>query len=143
MPDLPRAVVVSAVAGRMRLRLPAHKDDTAFFSRLAQQVLMLPGVTGTAGNPLTAGLLVRFRGSPEAVLTAAARDKLFRAAPPAAHPAASAAVKSLAPVGAAAFGLLAALQASRGVLLPPAATLLWYAGSLLRGEGLPDGDPDA
>lgn len=131
MPDLPRAVVVSVTAGRVRLRLPAHRQDAAFFARLAQRALMLPGVTAAAGNPLTAGLLLRFRGDADGVLAAAAEEGLFRAAAPA--PRATAGAAQLAPLGAAAFGLLALLQASRGALLPPAATLLWYAGALLRG----------
>ncbi|MBR0683035.1 hypothetical protein GXW74_21260 [Roseomonas eburnea] len=137
MPDLPQAVVVSAVAGRMRLRLPAHRDDAAFFARLAQRALMLPGVTGAAGTPLTAGLLLRFRGDAETVLAAAAREGLFRAAQPVPDQGHAASAAQLAPLGAAAFGLLALLQAARGAVLPPAATLLWYAGSLLRGATQP------
>jgi hypothetical protein len=137
MPEVPRAIIVSAVAGRLRLRLPGHRDDAAFFALLAQRALMLPGIVGAAANPITAGLLLRFQGTPEAVLAAAAKEGLFRAtaAAPVAPPPSAA---QLAPVGAAAFGLLAALQASRGAMLPPAATLLWYAGSLLRGLAAPD-----
>ena len=133
MPELPRAIVVSAVAGRMRLRLPGHRDDHAFFARLAQRALILPGVTGAAGNPITAGLLLRFRGEASAVLTAAARDGLFRAAWPASAAAHATSASNLAPLGAAGLGLLAVLQATRSAVLPPAITLLWYAGSLLRG----------
>ncbi len=138
MPEAPRAIIVSAVAGRMRLRLPGHRDDAAFFALLAQRALMLPGVVGAAANPTTAGLLLRFRGAAEAVLAAAAKEGMFRAtaqAPATRTPSAA----QFAPVGAAAFGLLAALQASRGAVLPPAITLLWYAGSLLRGS--PASDP--
>jgi hypothetical protein len=131
MREVPRAVIASAVAGRMRLRLPAHRGDAAFFALLAQRALMLPGVVGAAANPLTAGLLLRFRGAPEAVLAAAAREGLFCSAAPAPVSVLPAAAR-LAPLGAAVLGLLAALQAWRGAVLPPAATLLWYAGSLLR-----------
>jgi len=122
----------------MRLRLPAHREDAAFFARLAQRALMLPGVTAAAGNPLTAGLLLRFRGEASAVLAAAAREGLFRAAAPAAGARHTASAAQLAPLGAVALGLLALLQASRGAVLPPAATLLWYAGALLRGTVPPD-----
>lgn len=137
MPEVPRAIIVSAVAGRMRLRLPAHRDDAAFFALLAQRALMLPGVVGAAANPMTAGLLLRFGGAAEAVLAAAAREGIFRAAaqaPATRMPSAA----QLAPFGAAAFGVLAALQAARGAVLPPAVTLLWYAGSVLRGAPAPD-----
>jgi len=133
MPDAPRAVIVSLVTGRIRLRLPAHRDDAAFFAMLAQRALMLPGVLGAATNPCTAGLLLRFRGAAGALLAAAAKEGLFRATLPATPPPTPSAAQ-LAPVGVAAFGLLAALQAARGAVLPPATTLLWYAGSLLRGQ---------
>jgi hypothetical protein len=117
----------------MRLRLPGHRDDAAFFGLLAQRALMLPGVLGAAANPTTAGLLLRFHGAAEALLAAAAKERLFRATPPA--PAArTPSAEQLAPLGVAALGFLAALQAARGALLPPAATLFWYAGSLLRGS---------
>lgn len=139
MREVPRAVIVSRVAGRMRLRLPDHRDDAAFFALLAQRALMLPGVVGAAANPATAGLLLRFRGTEEALLAAAAKDRLFRAAVPASAPRTPTAAQ-LAPVGAAALGLLAALQAARGAVLPPAATLLWYAGSLFRSA--PVADPE-
>ncbi|MCZ8147127.1 MAG: hypothetical protein O9325_04630 [Roseomonas sp.] len=134
MPETaPRALVVSLVAGRMRLRLPGPRDDAAFFALLAQRALMLPGVLGVSANPTTAGLLLRFRGAAEALLAAAAKDGLFRATPPA--PAArNPSAAQLAPLGAAAFGFLAALQAARGAVLPPATSLLWYAGNLLRGS---------
>lgn len=133
MPDLPHAIVVSAVAGRMRLRLPAHRDDAAFFAALARRALMLPGVTGAAGNPLTAGLLLRHRGDASAVLSAATADGLFRATRAAAAQARATSARNLAPLGAAGLGLLALFQATRGTVLPPAITLFWYAGSLLRG----------
>jgi hypothetical protein len=131
MRKVPRAVIVSRVKGRMRLRLPDHRDDAAFFALLAQCALMLPGVVGAAANPATAGLLLRFRGTEDALLAAAAKDGLFDAAAPAPTRRTPKAAQ-LAPVGAAAFGLLAALQAARGAVLPPAVTLLWYAGTLFR-----------
>jgi hypothetical protein len=121
----------------MRLRLPDHRGDVAFFAVLAQRALMLPGVVGAAANPATAGLLLRFRGGTDALLAAAAESRLFHAAAPA-RAARTPTPAQLAPVGAAALGLLAALQAARGAVLPPAATLLWYAGSLFRSASAAD-----
>ena len=83
--------------------MPGHRGDAAFLAMVAQRALMLPGIVSAVGNPITAGLLPRFRGAPEAVLAATGKDGLFRATalatptPSAAQP---------APVGAAAFGLL-------------------------------------
>ena len=130
MPDIPSALIVSSLAGRLRLRFPDHRDDAAFFRQLGQGVLMLPGVTASSTNALTAGVLIRFRGTTEALLAAAVREGVFRAAMiPTALRAPK--VADLAPIGAAAFGLMALLQAARGSILPPAATLIWYAASLI------------
>lgn len=92
---------------------------------------MLPGVMAAAANPDTAGLLLRFRGEVGAVLDAAARQRLFVVPPQNRAPEPGGARAGR--LGVLVLGGLAAVQAARGVLLPPAATLLWYAGSLLDG----------
>lgn len=130
MPDIPRALIVSSLAGRMRLRLPEHQHDAAFFRLLGQAVLMLPGVTASSTNALTAGVLIRFRGPPEALLAAAAKEGVFCADTPV-SPLGQNSAAQLAPLGAAALALMAMLQAARGSILPPAATLIWYAASLI------------
>jgi hypothetical protein len=127
--DLPRARIASAVPGRLRLRFSAQRGDAAFFATLAPRALVLPGVLAARATPATGGLLLRFHGDLAALLEAAARERLFAATLPreaglASRPA------ELGRIGGTALALLAVVQALRGAVLPPAVTLLWYAGSL-------------
>jgi hypothetical protein len=131
-PEPPLARVASHAPGRVRLRLAAHRGDAAFFSAVSAAALMLPGVTAAAANPETAGLLLRFRGDLATVLNAAAREGLFTVAAPSRAPESRAARAE--GLGGLLLGGLALVQMTRGVILPPALTLLWYAGSLLRGD---------
>ncbi len=139
-PKPPIARIVSAVPGRVRLRLSPQAGGAAWFAAIARQSLALPGVVSAAANPLTGGLLLRFRGELDAVLAAAEETGLFRLE--ADHNGTAGQTLQAARLGAALFGLLAAVQAVRGAILPPATTLLWYAGSLMRlGDGQASGSP--
>lgn len=129
-PEPPLARLASLAPGRVRLNLGLAGRDPARATALARDALLLPGVVSAAANPLTGSLLLRFRGEAETVFAAAARQGLFRVETTRQRPAAPA---RAAPVAAAALGLLAAIQALRGAILPPAVTLLWYAGSLRSG----------
>lgn len=126
-PEPPLAWLASVAPGRVRLNLGPAGRDPARAAGLARESLLLPGVVSAAANPLTGSLLLRFRGEAETVFAAAARQGLFRVETTRQRPAAPA---RAAPIAAAALGLLAAVQALRGAILPPAVTLLWYASSL-------------
>lgn len=128
-PEPPLARLASVAPGRVRLNLGPAGRDPARAAALARETVLLPGVVSAAANPLTGSLLLRFRGEAGTVFAAAARQGLFRVDTTPQRPAAPA---RAAPIAAAALGLLAAVQALRGAILPPAVTLLWYAASLAR-----------
>lgn len=130
-PEPPRARIASHAPGRVRLRLCSHRGDAAFFSALSSAALMLPGVMAAAANPETAGLLLRFRGELAPLLDAAASERLFIVPEPVLT--AELRTERAAGLGGVVLGGLALVQMARGMILPPAATLLWYAGILLRG----------
>lgn len=133
----PPARLTSVAPGRVRLNLGSAGRDPARATALARDALLLPGVVSAVANPLTGSLLLRFRGEAEPVFAAAARQGLFRVATTGQRPAAPA---RAAPIAAVALGLLAAVQALRGAVLPPAVTLLWYAASIGGDDGEAAGD---
>ncbi|MDX2156047.1 MAG: hypothetical protein SFW09_05995 [Hyphomicrobiaceae bacterium] len=144
--------------GRTRLSFVAHKGDTATLTALCDAVLGLPGVHRVEGRPTTGSLIVSHEGPAARLVEAAIAARVFRTPePPAAdetgagvseddwQATVSAALRELSgPVGVArggaalAFVAMALVQASRGNILPPAATALWYAASLLLGREAPD-----
>ena len=159
--------IAHACAGRTRLSFAAHKGDTATLTALCDGMLGLPGVHLVEGRPATGSVIVSHEGAAEQLIEAAAAAHVFRVHTPTAaddgvagasvddwQAMVGAALKELggqvgvARGGAAlAFVAMAAVQASRGNVLPPAATALWYAASLLLGREAPDGggstDPGA
>jgi len=58
-----KAFIVHAISGRVRLRVPDKRDDTAFFKEIAQRLLQCDNVTAVAVNAITASVLVRYTGS--------------------------------------------------------------------------------
>ena len=58
MADLPEAVLAHVSQGRVRLKVPAKKNDADFFSRLEKFLTPLPGVERVEVNPLTGSVLV-------------------------------------------------------------------------------------
>jgi hypothetical protein len=142
------------------LRFSAHKGEPAFFEQLCDATLALPGVTKVEARPATGSVIISHDG-PLAPLAEAARTAgAFLVAGTDDGPAAeswSAEVQRLfsgllppmsdntatARSGAAVVLLaMAAIQASRGHVMPPATTSLWYAISLLAGGG-PGADADS
>lgn len=149
----PVGLVAHACAGRTRLSFAAHKGDAATLTALCDGVVGLPGVHGVEGRPTTGSLIVSHEGTAERLIEAAAAARVFRMHEPAAGGDVPGATENdwQAIVGAAlkeyggsvgvsrgaaalAFVTMAAIQASRGNVLPPAATALWYAASLLLGR---------
>ncbi len=155
VPEVPAGRIAHACAGRTRISFAAHKGDTATLTSLCDGVLGLPGVHLVEGRPATGSVIVSHEGTTEQLVEAAAAAHVFCA-----HELAAAqsdgsrqdgwqgmievAMNELggsigmARGGAAlAFIAMAAVQASRGNVLPPATTALWYAASLLLGREMP------
>lgn len=158
----PAAYIVHRVGGRVRLRIPDKRRDTAWLRATAAALEQLPGVTRVEASPATGSLLVYLDEdtSLEALLPLA--QSRFRLIPgwgpqrPALEPIVvwttllnqrlqhysrgSADLRSLL---FALFMFLAVMQVMRGRVMVPAISLLWYAMELAlppvgrRGDGYP------
>lgn len=149
--QLPEAQVVHRVSGRIRLRISGKRDDTAFFSSLAERMSACPGVTLATANPATGSLVIQHEEAFEKIISHAQAEHLFRL------------VESSSPAklrdqmaqgldetsrnlekvsggkvdfdGLLLVGLtgLAIHQAIAGNIMAPAVTLVWYALNAARG----------
>jgi len=133
--------VVHQMPGRIRLRVPSLKGNDAVFEQAQSWVSRFPGVTSVHANPLTASLLVLYDPAKEQDLFSAAQGLLGLLAPDEVQPPSRAtqewldaqlgqlrdAYAQAAPLIALGLFGLGALQALRGQVLGPAATLFWYA----------------
>jgi len=146
---LPVAQVVHAAAGRIRLRVAAMRGDAAFFSRLAAAIEGA-GVGNVHANAVTGSILIEGCTTSVEELNALARERGWLQVADAPESAAAilepalrqwqqTALPRLTRVLPAVVLALAAVQAGRGRLLPPAMSLLLYAldASSERGAALP------
>ena len=157
MPELPEGRVVHLSQGRLRVRIPEKRRDEAFFKMVEERLRAWESIKLIETNPLTASVLVHFsdlgalfgenairndlftvnvdelraeHDKPRQAVTAWARqrwanaDKMLRR-----WTDGSADLRSAAFVIAVAAAIV---QAYRGQIAPPAATLLWDAGEMLR-----------
>ncbi len=138
------------VPGRLRYRIAARRGDPEFFSRIGAELLKCEMVQTVEINPLTGSVLVIHAAESAAVTRYAEQHGLFRLGgghnsdagcadpfdPSADKPAAD--VLSLLPPLFIGLGVYQLLQ---GNVLAPAATLFWYAFSLLNtntGQAAPE-----
>jgi hypothetical protein len=145
----PKASIAHESAGRLRFRVPSRQRDAGWFEALRDALLAIEGVLAVDVNPLTAGVLVLHERDTAAVVEDALRRGLFEVAPPEPpRPLTGASLRdrvnelddrvraatrgSLDLKSTAMAGLLgiAAVQVLRGRVLPPAAILAWWAGTL-------------
>lgn len=158
MTDRPIAYVVHAMPGRVRVRVPDRKGDTAFLDSIASRLAEIPSVTSVAANPVTGSVLMHFTGDIQALAMRAMMllDRVqLELSPPPARPVLERVRDELAGFDAtmreltggemdaramafAGILLLSAVQLFRGNVLSPAATMLWYAADLARQWRSPD-----
>ncbi|MCP5373710.1 MAG: hypothetical protein H6907_18430 [Hyphomicrobiales bacterium] len=156
----PAARVVHAINGRLRLRVPDRRGDTAYFERAVQVLGAGAGVRGVRANPVTGSLLVVHEATTDAVTALGEAQGLFRVAPaPPQPPPVPPSTAFLAGLAGANRGILntSGRRADLGSLLAlpllvgslalvvrgtanvPALSLLWYAvGALSLGARLND-----
>ena len=155
MPSLPLARISHFTTRRLRIKIPAKRRDSAYFSAVAERLATWESVERVEANPLTASVLVHFSDPQQLLLEAMAKNDLFDIdfetafAAPSEPVVTRAAVRSFETADlamrrwtanqidlrSALFLLLFAggvFQLVRGRLGAPAPTLLWYAGDLLR-----------
>jgi hypothetical protein len=57
-----KAYLVHRLPGRVRLKVPGHRGDAAFFAELSRRVRHMPRVKDVAVNPTTGSVLLRHEG---------------------------------------------------------------------------------
>jgi hypothetical protein len=147
----PEAQIVHRLPGRVRLRISGKRNDTAYFSKLAEMIRACPGVGEARVNPLTGSLIVWHEGPFEVVAAYAEARQMFRVTGPSpAAPLRTQVAEGLEDTsrnleavtggeldldGMLIVGLtgLAIQQAIEGNIMAPAVTLLWYALHAARG----------
>jgi hypothetical protein len=78
---LPHAYVVHQAGERLRLRIPAHKGDAAFFARVERDLATCAGVAYAEANPLTASILLHFSGELASLAAFTTANRLFTLEP--------------------------------------------------------------
>jgi hypothetical protein len=58
MSNIPEAYISHTSSGRIRVKIPAKKNDLDYFSRLREHISPIPGVERVEVNPVTASILV-------------------------------------------------------------------------------------
>jgi hypothetical protein len=168
MPDLPEARIVHATPTRVRLKVPSRRHDAAFFQMVEQRLRGWQNVEEVEVNPVTASILVHFSDPAALLREAISGNDLFRlVAPPDADGPDPPLMARIEDAVATTDGtlrswtggaldlrtvLFAALfagglqQLVRGNIAAPAATLLWYAATVVGLPGAPQpsrGEPEA
>ena len=153
--ELPPAELVHTIEGRSRLRIPARRGDDVFFASVATGLSTLQGVSNVEVRSLTGSIVIHHEMPLDGIVRAAEEARLFTlcgATEPQFLAAMEAEPLDSRLLLAAGFGALALLQLGRGVVLPQAATLAWYAAAVsgliplggLRADGrMTDGDGGA
>lgn len=153
---LPQAWVCHYASGRLRVKISEKRRDEAFFARLRERLSAWDSIKRVEVNPLTASVLVEFTSLFELFAENAMKNNLFevdldalsalgeepKALTEHAAEAFSKADESIRRWTAGAADLRSAvfmflvgaglMQALRGNVAAPAATLFWYAGDMLR-----------
>jgi hypothetical protein len=130
MHDSVRATIVHSLPGRLRLRLLDRSDASA---AIEAALCALPHVTQANASSFTGSVLIHHRVSADSLIAEIEKAGLVRiepVTPPAlGSERAGPGLPPLSPLGLV-FLALALWQISRGQILPPALTLLWYSGLL-------------
>ncbi len=147
---LPVGYVAHRIGGRVRLRIPARKGDTAYFARVERELAACARVGYVEANPLTASILLHYSGTNDDLRRDAVALGLFviEEMPLAANPVLSAATaridqldRMLQRTSNGSFDLLevafvglvgaSIIQTLRGQALGPASTLMAHALAIL------------
>lgn len=142
------ATVAHQIPGRIRVLIPSHRGDAAFFDQLSEHFAGIEGVRRARSNPTAATFVVEYDGSLDDLLTrSGARDMLDLGPSPAGSatrfglplptrtkPVNLVSGRDLDPMFMAGtgFGAMALLQSMRGQVFVPAATAFWYAVSIFQ-----------
>ena len=142
----PTGEVAHRVEGRTRIKVVERRGDATYFAAVSQTLASCSAVDACTCNPMTGSILIEHAQPLSAVLQFAREQALFSvdSLEPVLIPARVRALEGFQRIDAQIKGLssgeadlrsamaaglstLALLQLMRGQVLPPAATLLWYA----------------
>jgi hypothetical protein len=156
---VPIAHICHAIAGRLRIRVPAKRRDTSYLLNAQQKLASLHGVDSVEANPITGTLLLHHHLNPQAIVEFARGQDLFTITTPD-----NTAARDSETVSERAYGALRALdqyvrglsgggtdfwgviflvmlglgikELIKGNISSPATTMLWYAvGALMLAQG--------
>jgi hypothetical protein len=140
------AVIVHQLPGRIRLKVPAMRGVASFFSGIAAQLQETRDVVAVQGNPVTASLLVHYKGEPAALLErfneldlhpqikTQTSDGARRIALPKVRLVSGREINPMFMAGCA-LATIGLAQTVRGKILVPSVTALWYAIEAFRAAG--------
>lgn len=142
---LPEARVVHALPGRLRVRIQSRRGQPGYFAAVSEWLESCPHVRHHEIQPVTGGILLHNNAAFDAdEFAASARDAgMFDLSPLPPRQVADVAdpladLLHSRHVGHAVLGLLLAMsvvQISRGQIMAPATSMLWYAFDLAAGTG--------
>jgi hypothetical protein len=147
--DVPAAFVVHRLPGRTRLHVPSRRGNEDYFSSAVLELAMARGIVAASANARLGSLLLHHDRPLEAIAAMARRRGLFLLAE--LEPAPASVIEEMraeaagwnealrrvaADTDAVSLAFLALCvaalgQLGRGVVLPPAVTLAWYALNLV------------
>lgn len=139
------ATVEHAIPGRIRLRFPGRRGDTAFFEQIVSHLSQLPAVEEARANPMTGSLVVRHSGPIEELAQAAVKMGLIAAGTletlkaqhlPIGRGWAGQIMAQGQQLPAVALTGLGVLQMARGRIFGPASELFWHTRELWQ-RGMP------
>lgn len=137
--------VEHVLPGRIRLRFPERRRDTAFFEQIVSRLSQLPAVEEVRAKPLIGSLLVRHSGPIEELARAAIQtgliapdtlDELRNRPVPAARSWAGLLMAQGQQLPSIALAGLGLVQMSRGRIFGPASELFWHTRELWQ-RGMP------
>lgn len=59
------AIIAHQIPGRLRIRIPEHRGNTAYFSTLSEQLAEIEDVLSSRTNPSTGSILIQYSGDTE------------------------------------------------------------------------------
>jgi len=84
--DLPVAVVSHRTGGRLRIKVPSKRRDSAFFTSLAERLSAFEGVRSVEVNPLTGSVLINHESEAERIIETSMKAGLLSMGGPRAIP---------------------------------------------------------
>lgn len=138
------ARIVHQIDGRLRLEIPEHRDDPAYFAHLAAELQQSGHVRQARFNPAAASISIEFASPRADVMADLARAGVALPAQAAPAPADTSRgnVQGLPGAGRMAadpmvlagllFATVGLIQTARGEIMLPALSAFWYAAGALR-----------